>query len=107
MRRRIVAVAVLVPDGDVEDAFQQVAHAVLHRGAGGVRLGHHVAALGALAVGRHVDVVVAGVGATRYLGDDADVIRALGRYRRGVADREADGWCRWAQRRVQLAAYVA
>jgi hypothetical protein len=40
-----------------------------------VRLGHHVAALGALAVGRHIDVIFAGELAARDVADDADMIR--------------------------------
>ena len=52
-----VVIEQLVDDDDVEDHAEQVALAVGHARAGGVRPGHDVTTLRTLAVGRHVDLV--------------------------------------------------
>ena len=87
-------------NGDVENHLEQVAHPVRHGRSRGVRLGHHVAALGSLAVCRHIDLVGAAMALlVRHAADHADGFRAG---RLGIeAEREAVAGVGWPHGGIQ------
>ena len=97
-----IAVVVFFAHGHVEDVLEQVALAVALARAYGVRAGHDIATLGALAIGRHVAVVGAGVTAdVCYVADHAHKAFRCA-FALVKAERKTCGGIQGAQMPIQL-----